>query len=183
MPVNTNKNGQCRSQYLFDPQTTRYLGTVQIHYTQTTYNAAVKCYVRYIKERFKWWALGLSAILLILPLWLNPSHDLKFTGVSRLVLIFTLVCLWSMFLLISRRINDFKFTQQGQVTVRVRYDEGEMLHFDVEDSGIGIPQDELDKIFAMYYQVKRDRSSPDADCRQSGNLHGLCQRPVRHHFL
>ncbi len=40
------------------------------------------------------------------------------------------------------------------VTVRVRYDEGDMLHFEVEDSGIGIPQDELDKIFAMYYQVK-----------------------------
>ncbi|WP_340514807.1 aerobic respiration two-component sensor histidine kinase ArcB [Escherichia coli] len=50
--------------------------------------------------------------------------------------------------------NAVKFTQQGQVTVRVRYDEGYMLHFEVEDSGIGIPQDELDKIFAMYYQVK-----------------------------
>ncbi|EEW1782808.1 aerobic respiration two-component sensor histidine kinase ArcB, partial [Escherichia coli] len=50
--------------------------------------------------------------------------------------------------------NAVKFTQQGQVTVRVRYYEGDMLHFEVEDSGIGIPQDELDKIFAMYYQVK-----------------------------
>ncbi|EPH0694516.1 aerobic respiration two-component sensor histidine kinase ArcB [Escherichia coli] len=50
--------------------------------------------------------------------------------------------------------NAVKFTQQGQVTVRVCYDEGDMLHFEVEDSGIGIPQDELDKIFAMYYQVK-----------------------------
>ncbi|EFC5173302.1 aerobic respiration two-component sensor histidine kinase ArcB [Escherichia coli] len=50
--------------------------------------------------------------------------------------------------------NAVKFTQQGQVTVRVRYDEVDMLHFEVEDSGIGIPQDELDKIFAMYYQVK-----------------------------
>ena len=50
--------------------------------------------------------------------------------------------------------NAVKFTQQGQVTVRVRYDEGDMLHFEVEDSGIGIPQDELDKLFAMYYQVK-----------------------------
>ncbi len=50
--------------------------------------------------------------------------------------------------------NAVKFTQQGQVTVRVRYDEGDMLHFEVEDSGIGIPQDELDKIFAMYYRVK-----------------------------
>ncbi len=50
--------------------------------------------------------------------------------------------------------NAVKFTQQGQVTVRVRYEEGDMLHVEVEDSGIGIPQDELDKIFAMYYQVK-----------------------------
>ena len=50
--------------------------------------------------------------------------------------------------------NAVKFTQQGQVTVRVRYAEGDMRHFEVEDSGIGIPQDELDKIFAMYYQVK-----------------------------
>ncbi|WP_155959333.1 response regulator, partial [Klebsiella aerogenes] len=29
-----------------------------------------------------------------------------------------------------------------------------MMHFEVEDSGIGIPQAEQDKIFAMYYQVK-----------------------------
>ncbi|EHB7664016.1 TPA: aerobic respiration two-component sensor histidine kinase ArcB [Escherichia coli] len=50
--------------------------------------------------------------------------------------------------------NAVKFTQKGQVSVRVRYDEGDMLHFEVEDSGIGIPQNELDKIFAMYYQVK-----------------------------
>ncbi|MEH5820831.1 aerobic respiration two-component sensor histidine kinase ArcB [Escherichia coli] len=58
--------------------------------------------------------------------------------------------------------NAVKFTQQGQVTVRVRYDEGDMLHFEVEDSGIGIPQDELDKIFAMYYQVKDSHSGKPA---------------------
>ncbi|RXY76930.1 aerobic respiration two-component sensor histidine kinase ArcB [Klebsiella pneumoniae] len=38
--------------------------------------------------------------------------------------------------------------------VKVRYDEGDILHFEVEDSGIGIPEAEQDKIFAMYYQVK-----------------------------
>ena len=50
--------------------------------------------------------------------------------------------------------NAVKFTPEGQVTVRVRYDAGDMLHFEVQDSGIGIPREELDKIFAMYYQVK-----------------------------
>ncbi|MEK0167070.1 aerobic respiration two-component sensor histidine kinase ArcB [Pseudescherichia vulneris] len=50
--------------------------------------------------------------------------------------------------------NAVKFTQQGQVTVRIRYDDNELLRFEVEDSGIGIPPAEQDKIFAMYYQVK-----------------------------
>ena len=51
--------------------------------------------------------------------------------------------------------NAVKFTPQGGgVNVRVRYDEGDILHFEVEDSGIGIPEAEQDKIFAMYYQVK-----------------------------
>jgi len=36
----------------------------------------------------------------------------------------------------------------------VRYEEENTLRFEVQDSGIGIPQDEQDKIFAMYYQVK-----------------------------
>lgn len=51
--------------------------------------------------------------------------------------------------------NAVKFTPKGgQVTVRVRYEEDSCLRFEVQDSGIGIPQDEQDKIFAMYYQVK-----------------------------
>ena len=58
--------------------------------------------------------------------------------------------------------NAVKFTQQGSVTVRVRYDAGDMLHFEVEDSGIGIPQEEQDKIFAMYYQVKDSQGGKPA---------------------
>ncbi len=51
--------------------------------------------------------------------------------------------------------NAVKFTPKGgQVTVRVRYENDSSLRFDVQDSGIGIPQVEQDKIFAMYYQVK-----------------------------
>ena len=59
--------------------------------------------------------------------------------------------------------NAVKFTPQGgNVNVRVRYDEGNILHFEVEDSGIGIPEAEQDKIFAMYYQVKDSQGGKPA---------------------
>lgn len=50
--------------------------------------------------------------------------------------------------------NAVKFTPQGRIVVRVRCEDRERMIFEVEDSGMGIPQDEQDKIFAMYYQVK-----------------------------
>ncbi len=54
--------------------------------------------------------------------------------------------------------NAVKFTKQGSVSLRC-FCESEVNHqtrlcFEVQDSGIGIPEDQLDKIFAMYYQVK-----------------------------
>ncbi|PKH25812.1 aerobic respiration two-component sensor histidine kinase ArcB [Enterobacterales bacterium CwR94] len=49
--------------------------------------------------------------------------------------------------------NAVKFTREGKIEVRVRWHQ-EQLRFEVEDSGMGIPLDEQDKIFAMYYQVK-----------------------------
>ncbi|MEW5288667.1 MULTISPECIES: aerobic respiration two-component sensor histidine kinase ArcB [Erwinia] len=58
--------------------------------------------------------------------------------------------------------NAVKFTQQGSVVVRVCYQPDGCLRFDVEDSGMGIPQDEQDKIFAMYYQVKDQRGGKPA---------------------
>jgi two-component system aerobic respiration control sensor histidine kinase ArcB len=58
--------------------------------------------------------------------------------------------------------NAVKFTQKGNVSVRIRYDAGDMLRFEVEDSGIGIPQEEQDKIFAMYYQVKDSQGGKPA---------------------
>lgn len=59
--------------------------------------------------------------------------------------------------------NAVKFTPQGgNVNVRVRYDEENILHFEVEDSGIGIPEAEQDKIFAMYYQVKDSQGGKPA---------------------
>lgn len=50
--------------------------------------------------------------------------------------------------------NAVKFTREGEIVVRVTYSANETLRFEVQDSGMGIPQEEQDKIFAMYYQVK-----------------------------
>ena len=53
--------------------------------------------------------------------------------------------------------NAVKFTQRGQVKLNVSATAPEagvsLVKFVIEDSGIGIPKDDLDKIFAMYYQV------------------------------
>ncbi|WP_261816667.1 aerobic respiration two-component sensor histidine kinase ArcB [Vibrio gallicus] len=63
--------------------------------------------------------------------------------------------------------NAIKFTQQGGVNVNVSaepVDNNQVsLRFEIEDTGVGIPEQELDKIFAMYYQVKSGE----------GNLHAV----------
>ncbi|WP_340609646.1 aerobic respiration two-component sensor histidine kinase ArcB [Xenorhabdus bharatensis] len=50
--------------------------------------------------------------------------------------------------------NAVKFSQKGEIRVRIWREKGDCLLFEVTDSGIGIPADELEKIFAMYYQVR-----------------------------
>lgn len=53
--------------------------------------------------------------------------------------------------------NAIKFTQHGGVTLRVLLaplpEDRLALRFEVEDTGVGIAQEELGKIFDMYYQV------------------------------
>ena len=53
--------------------------------------------------------------------------------------------------------NALKFTQQGGVTLEVSatdiHAESATVIFKISDTGIGIPEQDLDKIFAMYYQV------------------------------
>lgn len=53
--------------------------------------------------------------------------------------------------------NAVKFTPQGMVSLSVAATQPEndqcLVKFKVSDSGIGIPASEVDKIFAMYYQV------------------------------
>ena len=51
--------------------------------------------------------------------------------------------------------NAIKFTPGGQVTIRVKADASEkLLLFSVEDTGIGMPADKLDKIFQPFEQIE-----------------------------
>ncbi len=56
--------------------------------------------------------------------------------------------------------NAVKFTQKGSVSLHVASEQVSptqaLMRFTIQDTGIGIPKKELDKIFAMYYQVQRD---------------------------
>jgi two-component system aerobic respiration control sensor histidine kinase ArcB len=56
--------------------------------------------------------------------------------------------------------NAVKFTPKGSVSLTMSATNTSAttaeIHFTIQDTGIGIPKQELDKIFAMYYQVQRD---------------------------
>ena len=58
--------------------------------------------------------------------------------------------------------NARKFTKEGGVVLSVRAEVTKGMAditFDVEDTGIGIPENELENIFSMYYQVKSDKDN------------------------
>ncbi|CAE6885761.1 aerobic respiration two-component sensor histidine kinase ArcB [Vibrio sp. B1FLJ16] len=58
--------------------------------------------------------------------------------------------------------NAMKFTKEGGVVMTVSADVEEdfaTIIMEVEDTGIGIPEEELNKIFAMYYQVKSGKDN------------------------
>ena len=52
--------------------------------------------------------------------------------------------------------NAFKYTLQGEISVRLR-SEGGLVRLSVQDTGIGIPEDELPKIFHRFHRVEGAR--------------------------
>ncbi|MEL4897796.1 response regulator [Crocosphaera sp. Alani8] len=68
--------------------------------------------------------------------------------------------------------NSIKFTQQGTVALKIRFNQEEtsiekqgisskdcLLWFDVEDTGVGIADDETDKLFLPFEQTETGRNS------------------------
>ena len=49
--------------------------------------------------------------------------------------------------------NAFKYSHEGTITVEVRQEAGQ-VHVSVSDTGVGIPEDQLDKIFDRFHRVE-----------------------------
>ncbi|HEY5493889.1 MAG TPA: ATP-binding protein, partial [Candidatus Anoxymicrobiaceae bacterium] len=55
--------------------------------------------------------------------------------------------------------NSIKFTEQGMLQIRAGFmprDEGRVI-VSVEDTGIGVPKEDLGKIFDLFYRVEKDK--------------------------
>jgi len=73
--------------------------------------------------------------------------------------------------------NAIKFTPSGSVTVRVA-DLGAEVQLSVTDTGIGIPADQLERIFDRFYQVD---SSATRSYRGAGLGLTICKHIVEYH--
>jgi signal transduction histidine kinase len=56
-------------------------------------------------------------------------------------------------ILVNLLSNAVKFTDAGSIHVSVSLEESNVVRFSVEDTGIGIPEDQFDAIFEEFYQI------------------------------
>lgn len=73
--------------------------------------------------------------------------------------------------------NALKFTTQGSVTIDA-CDLGTEVHVTVSDTGIGIPPDQLERIFDRFYQVD---GTPTRSYRGAGLGLTICKHIVEYH--
>jgi signal transduction histidine kinase len=75
--------------------------------------------------------------------------------------------------------NAVKFTKSGEVRMEIRLDEDALL-ISVRDTGIGIPEDQLESIFDKFHQVGRGDTLPDT-VRGTGLGLAICRQIVKHY--
>jgi signal transduction histidine kinase/CheY-like chemotaxis protein len=68
-------------------------------------------------------------------------------------------------ILINLLSNAMRYTKQGKITLRITYS-NQVAQFDIEDTGIGIPPAELERIFQPFERI----DNPDHPTRQSTGL-------------
>ena len=73
---------------------------------------------------------------------------------------------------------DFVPAKNGKITIRVEKGEDYNMLFTVEDNGIGIPVDKMDKLFQKFYQVD---TSPSSQHGGSGLGLAICKGIIEQH--
>ncbi|MUM77573.1 hypothetical protein GKC30_08010 [Pseudodesulfovibrio sp. F-1] len=76
--------------------------------------------------------------------------------------------------------NGAKFTRQGTVRLSASATDSGWLRVAVSDSGVGIPPEELARVFETFYQV-RDNTVNGCVLRGSGMGLAICRRIVEHY--
>jgi len=77
--------------------------------------------------------------------------------------------------------NAAKFTPKGNVTLRAKLGSaGDLLELEVEDTGVGIPEADINDIFTKFHQVK-GQGSQDPNVRGSGLGLSISKQIVEHY--
>ncbi|MEW5773269.1 MAG: transporter substrate-binding domain-containing protein [Thermodesulfobacteriota bacterium] len=76
--------------------------------------------------------------------------------------------------------NAIKFTEQGEVRVEARLARSGILEARVTDSGVGIPEGELRRIFDKFHQVRRDDTLREKPLGTGLGL-AICRQIVEHY--
>jgi signal transduction histidine kinase len=79
--------------------------------------------------------------------------------------------------LVNLLTNAARHTGEGEVTLSARIQSSDRVAFRVADTGPGIPEDERERIFDKYYQVRRGDTTP-ADNRGTGLGLAICKQIV-----
>jgi PAS domain S-box-containing protein len=81
-------------------------------------------------------------------------------------------------ILVNLMANAIKFTNKGTIEIRVRPERPtDAVRIEVIDSGVGIPEEQLNRIFEPFYQVETEGKRPDSG---TGLGLSIVQRLVRH---
>ena len=68
-------------------------------------------------------------------------------------------------ILVNLLSNAIKFTDNGEIelSVSLNKEDGREIHFAIQDTGIGIPKDKIDKLFQAFSQVDGSTSGLTAE--------------------